>query len=45
MEPTMGRQAWLADRARGKVDPGALAVAIAFTAAAHSLGEAWTPDD
>jgi dihydroxyacetone kinase-like protein len=37
MEPTMGRQAWLADRARGAIDPGALAVAIAFEAAARGL--------
>ena len=37
MEPTMGRQAWLSDRARGTVDPGALAVAIAFEAAARAL--------
>jgi hypothetical protein len=39
MEPTMGRQAWLADRSRGTPDPGALAVATAFAAAARALGE------
>ena len=39
LEPTMGRQAWLSDRARGTVDAGALAVAIAFRAAADALAE------
>lgn len=37
LEPTMGRQAWLADRARGTPDPGALAVAIAVRAASEAL--------
>jgi len=37
MEPTMGRQAWLAERARGAIDPGALAVAIALQAASAAL--------
>ena len=41
MEPTMGRQAWLADRARGSVDAGALAVAIAFRAAADQLARGY----
>jgi dihydroxyacetone kinase len=39
MEPTMGRQAWLADRSRGTPDPGAVAVATAFAAAARALAE------
>jgi dihydroxyacetone kinase len=39
LEPTMGRQAWLSDRARGTVDAGALAVAIAFRAAAEALAK------
>lgn len=37
LEPTMGRQAWLSDRARGTPDPGALAVTVAFEAAATAL--------
>jgi len=37
LEPTVGRQAWLADRARGSVDPGALAIALAFAAANEAL--------
>jgi dihydroxyacetone kinase len=37
LEPTMGRQAWLADRARGTTDPGAIAIAIAFRAASEAL--------
>lgn len=44
MEPTMGRQAWLADRSRGTLDPGALAVAIAFAAAARRLREEGSAD-
>ncbi len=37
MAPTIGRQAWLAGRAEGTVDPGAMAIALAFAAAADAL--------
>ncbi|MBI3751337.1 MAG: DAK2 domain-containing protein [Chloroflexi bacterium] len=35
MEPTVGRAAWLADRARGHEDAGARLIAMAFEAAAR----------
>jgi dihydroxyacetone kinase-like protein len=38
LEPTVGRQAWLADRARGSIDPGALAISIAAAAASEAAG-------
>ena len=39
MEPTVGRSAWLADRARGHEDAGARLVAMALaSAAAHLSG-------
>jgi dihydroxyacetone kinase len=37
MEPRLGRQAWLADRARGHIDPGARAVAMMFASAARAV--------
>lgn len=37
MEPTVGRAAWLADRARGHEDAGARLIAMAFDAAARHL--------
>lgn len=36
MDPKVGRQSWLPDRARGHVDPGARAVALALAAAARA---------
>ena len=37
LEPTVGRQAWLADRARGSIDPGALAISLAAAAASEAV--------
>ena len=37
MDPRVGRQAWLTDRARGQVDPGARAVALMLAAAARAV--------